>query len=155
MNPSNEAHPFESLRFDVLWRADIYFDVFDALARLSVVADEAGPTASQRDAFDQFRVAEHAIKPRVYEAVLAHYQSVVDDYRAQFQPEYLHLAPLVTDAADVRRLLTPEAVHIRELGPGEREVGLLFGCTWADSHGVGVRLVDGEVAQVGPQDECL
>jgi hypothetical protein len=155
MTSGDSPHPFDLLRFDVLWEARLYFDIFDQEARLSVRAEATGPEPWQRDAFDLFRRIEEHVKPRVYAEILAYYQSIIRDYRAQFSAEFLHLAPRVSSVEEVRRLITPEAVYIDDVRAEDGEVALLYDCTWDDSHGLGVRLAKGEVAEVGPQDICL
>jgi hypothetical protein len=152
---SSGEHPFDRLRFDILWETSAYFHIVDGERRLSVRAEESGPEPWQRRAFDAFVANERALKPRVFEALLEYYQSIVDEYRAMFSPDSLHLAPLISRVEDLHAVLAPEAVYIDDLEDERPGIGLLFDCTWDDSHGVGVRVLGDSVLEVGPQDICL
>lgn len=150
-----EVHAFDRLRFDVLWETQMYFDLFGCEARLSVRTDDTEPAPWQRIVFDVFMKHQAVLKPKVYAALLQHYQSIVDEYREMFSSEHLHLVPRISSVEELSRVITPEAVYIGDLHPEDPEVGVLFDCTWDISHGVGVRLRGDAVLEVGPQDICL
>ncbi len=152
---ARDKHPFERLQYDRLWQTTAWFDIFDQEARLTVRTDGARPERWQRLLFDEFVRRQGELKPMVYSAIMEYYRSIVDDYRDQFSPEFLHLAPHVSSAEEMRRLIRPEAAYIADLGEDDEEIGLLFQCTWDDSHGLGVRLERWRVDEVGPQDVCL
>jgi hypothetical protein len=95
------------------------------------------------------------LKPRVYQAILEYYQSIVDEYQEMFSPDFLHLAPDVATVGELHRVVTPEAVLVDDYDPAQPEIGLLFHCTWDDSHGLGVRVLGDTVLELGPQDICL
>jgi hypothetical protein len=148
-------HPFDRLTFDVLWETSAHFTIFGREARLSVRAEADGPEQWQRDAFDSFMANQELLRPVVLEALFRYYLSVAPEYRDMFSPESQHLVPVLTGVQDLDRVLTAEAVYIDDLDADEPEIGLLYDCTWDDSHGVGVRLRGQAVLEVGPQDICL
>jgi hypothetical protein len=43
----------------------------------------------------------------------------------------------------------------RSFGADQRVIGIAFDCRWDPGHGVGVRIVDEAVDEVGPQDIIL
>jgi hypothetical protein len=156
MTTDGDRHPFDLLVFDTLWEADgIFFEVFGRRARLSVYGEASGLEDWQREAFDAFWSRQRELKPAVEQAILAYYLSIADDYRDQFGAEFQHLVPAISSPEELHKVVTPEAVHIGDLDPKGREVDLLFDCSWDDSHGLAVRIIQGQVAEVGPQDICL
>jgi hypothetical protein len=105
--------------------------------------------------FDRFYVAQRELKPIIYKAIYDYYQVVAPEYRTRFGQEFAHLAPEVNDIAELRKILTPEAVFIPDIFPENEEIGLLFECTWEPEHGLGVKIEHGRVVEVGFQDVCL
>ncbi len=98
---------------------------------------------------------QDVLRPRLEEALLAYYQSIVAEFRTMFFPEFLDRVPLLTTYSELARLLEPEAVIVHDDIWPQGEIGLLFSCTWDPDHGVGVRVRDGEIIEVDTQDICL
>jgi hypothetical protein len=148
-------HPFDRLTHDVLWETSVYFDIFGREARLSVRAEDAGPEPWQREAFDSFMASQQLLKPGVLQAIFEYYESVAPEYRHRFSPDSQHLVPVLSGIQDLHQVITPEAVYVDDLDRDEPEIGLLYDCTWDDSHGVGVRVRGQALLEVGSQDICL
>jgi hypothetical protein len=151
------VHPFTALRrienMD-LWETEFYIDVFGSLGKLVVCADESGPSQRQREVFDRFIEAQGSLHAKIYDAIFAYYLGVVDDCQARFSPENLHMAPRITTADEVKALLRdPYLIHMDDIR--QEEVGLLSECIWEPEHGLGVRVLDRDVIEVGFQDICL
>ena len=149
------SHPFDNLKYDTIWETELYFDIFDANARLSLYAEEEGPEEWQKILFDNFYKAQNELKPKIYNAIYKYYQEVAHEYRNMLGSEALKFAPEVNDINGLRKLLTPDSVFIADVFPEKEEIGILFECTWEDEHGLGVRIEDGNIVEVGFQDVCL
>lgn len=64
--------------------------------------------------------------------------------------------PLVETTAQLMKMITLEGIvvpygDINE----ERDIGVLFSCTWDSENGLGVRLLNEEIADVGYQDVAI
>lgn len=150
MTPAS-AHPFDLLQFNGTWEHDLHLAVFGGVARLSVDADADGPERWQRLVFDQFMAVEAQLAPGVLAALSAYCASLIAGIQPRSSTD-LHSAETV---AALLAQLRPQAVHIGYVESVPWRVGLLYDCDWDPGHGLGVRIVDGRVAEVGSQDICL
>lgn len=64
--------------------------------------------------------------------------------------------PAIDKVEDITTMVSLEAVVIPYGNiHKERDIGLLFTCTWDPENGVGVRLLNERVAEVGYQDAVI
>lgn len=73
-------------------------------------------------------------------------------YDVAFNENY----PLVETTTQLMKMITLEGIvvpygDINE----ERDIGVLFSCTWDSENGLGLRLLDEEIADVGYQDVAI
>lgn len=111
--------------------------------------------SSQRDAFARFQQERGPCLKRVEAALLEHYASILPDVRRRLGEGCDASAPSVAEMRELARVLTPTHVIFPIVQQCGRTVGLLFDCTWDPELGVGVRLVDEAVQDVGTQDIVL
>ena len=65
--------------------------------------------------------------------------------------------PPIKTANDIVRYIKLIGIKIPYAGAfeGQRSVGLIFGCTWNEEFGVGIRLLNEEIYEIGFQDVAL
>ena len=148
-------HPFDTLTYDDIWETELYWDVFDSVAKLSLYGEEDSPESWQRDVFDDFFKNQGNLKPKIYDAIFEYYQSVAPEYRDRVGKNYSKYVPYIKSIDELKTLLEPDSVFISDLAPDRKEVGVLFECSWEPEHGLGVKIINGEIVEVGYQDICL
>ena len=69
------------------------------------------------------------------------------------EPEWFEHGPKAAKPDDLRFLLQLSSVYIHPAdAQGRGDIGLTFHCEWDDEHGIGVRIRDGKVVDVGYSD---
>jgi len=110
----------------------------------------------QRRSYVVFREEEAALLGRVERGMFEYYERIAPEVRHRLGDAADELAPTVASVQDLGGLVTLRSVLFpvdsRSTG---RSVCFLFDCTWDPELGVGVRVVDGEVEEIGTQDVAL
>jgi hypothetical protein len=147
------------LSWDLAWVRPLQCELFGARHTLQLVIvayDESPPLDIQRQAFAHFLQRAPSIVSEVETELLHYYLNNLEEWREQFGDTADQLAPYASSAADLSRLLRP--THLLVCDPfdsSDRIVGFLFDCSWDIEHGVGVKIVNEQVVEVGPQDILL
>lgn len=151
------AHPFDRvvLTCSGLWSTEVFLPLVHATVRFHIRAYGPGPALWQRAVFDDFMAGQDLLQPRLQEALLSYYLSIADEYREMLGPDGLTLAPELSTYSALHLLLEPQSLVIPSEVRPRGEVGVLYNCSWDPGHGVGVRVCDHAVVEVGPQDICL
>lgn len=116
---------------------------------------DEGIAESQRRAFASFDQDRSEILRRAELSLLDYYQRIDPEMRVGLETGAHGVAPLVSSVNELGGVLTPTEITFPDRPGQGRVVGLLFDCTWDPELGVGVKLVDERVAQVGTQDIVL
>jgi hypothetical protein len=146
------------LNYTDFWERTEEIDLFGRRYSVTIIfagEADAGLGESQRQAFAAFQRDRVGCLRRAEVALLEHYRRIHPDVSSQLGESADALAPAVSTAQDLARVLTPTEISFPPADGGRRVVGLLLDCTWDPELGVGVKLVDEEVKQVGTQDLVL
>jgi len=157
----------ESIRDEVVgeltfrdgWERQDSIRLFDKVHDITVVFEgEPGERIddSQRKAYSAFDSDRDVCFRRAEQALLEYYQGISAEVRMRLGETADQLAPLVAVVADLSSIMTPTHVSFPLDFPDDgRVMGLILDCTWDPGRGVGVRLVDERVREVGTQDVIL
>jgi hypothetical protein len=143
---------FGELDFNGGWVREIEVAFLGVKSSVEVIVegndDDETIFDEQRDAFQQ--LPEAIVKAEG--AALAHYQSVTEDFRAQFGEQADIKMPRIQTQSELAKLVKLTGIVFpMVLDRGEVTVGFLLECSWDPEHGLGVRIVNGE-SEVGTQD---
>ena len=151
---------FGEISYDLYWIGEQKIKIFEQEKTiiLSIDGSEEGEfQEAQKDAYKNFIHNMNDIIRKVEDALFDSYQEVYIDYREMFNSEEVDkLVPIIKDKRELANLMSPTQLIIRRVRKnGIRRVGLLFDCTWEIEHGVGVKIENEEVTEVGFQDIIL
>ncbi|MDQ0395039.1 DUF6985 domain-containing protein [Labrys monachus] len=149
---------FGKLWWDGLsWKREYDAFIFGEDRTVILVVDEdSGPTAAQQEIFVKFyRHKDQCIRD-IERSIYAYYLSILDEKRADLGDVADEEMPIVSNINELGALVPLEQIVIKDPYYGDDKIiALLFGCTWDDSHGLGVKLTDNKVTDVGQQDIVL
>ncbi|MDQ0393182.1 DUF6985 domain-containing protein [Labrys monachus] len=121
-----------------------------------LVDNDDKPTHQQQEIFIKFdRHKEKCIKD-IEKSIYAYYLSILEETRSDLGDVANEEMPIVSNINELGALVPLEKIIIRDPYYYEANImGFMFGCTWDDSHGLGVELTDNKVTGVGQQDIVL
>lgn len=151
---------FGRLMFDGFWSKPYVISLFEAEVELGVriqCGRDEEIESSQRMAFEQFEANKERIIGEAENAILDYYRETAPIYREMFgETDSGRRVPPVEVVVDLRDVLTPLYLWFPwNFTENELNVGIVFDCTWDPGHGLAVKIVNGEVAEVGSQDIVL
>lgn len=143
------------------WRGKITIEMFNLEKEilLSVDAHEnADFSAIQREAFRNFIEDMNHIMNEAEKEVYEYYSENVDEYREMLgdESEADKIAPEINSLSDLAELVTPTELIVRRARKnGKRRLGLLCDVSWNIEDGLGIKIEDEVVEEVGYQDIVL
>jgi hypothetical protein len=118
-------------------------------------APNSPPMAEQVKAFQYLMDHDTAISNSVLQGILREYPRMQDQYGYD-DNQAQELMPDIASAKDLCTLIGLSNVHVLPVAKdGVAYVGLEFGCTWDDEHGLGVMTYKDRVIQVGGADTAF
>jgi predicted DNA-binding WGR domain protein len=139
---------------DSLWERTIELTIFGQVRELQLAVNgnyAEGFDTIQQDAYKRFTRKHKSLLRAAEKALFDYYQENCEDYRDQFEEFADEWAPIVETRSEFARIVEPSSLCF-PWATSSRTVGLLLECTWDTSHGLAVKFVDEEVAEVGSQD---
>jgi hypothetical protein len=110
------------------------------------------PSESQRAAFAYLVERWQNVFSSVLEALLPYYQRIRPRYLDFLEEDAEQLMPELADAKKLGPLIDIRQVFIHPAPKDGVCVGLLFGCTWDEEHGLGVIVHLDQVMEIGGAD---
>lgn len=90
----------------------------------------------------------------VEEKIFSYYLSEVEELRNMYEEQADEVAPLINDKNELGALVSLFAIVIPK-DDKFSEIDMLFECTWDIDGGVGVRIINGVVQEVGTQHVAI
>lgn len=150
---------FGDIRYEYLWIGKYTINLFgnENEGLLNISGEEIGEfDENQIEAFKMFELNRIKLVKKIEEAVYRYYLDVNEEYRDRYGEEADEYAPQIESIEELSYLITFEALNLPySFVENERIVGILFKSKWEIEHGVAVKLVNEEVAEVGYQDIVL
>lgn len=141
---------FGEMEFDVFWNGHASLDHFGGDLAIEIEAGNQGPTDKHRGVFTALVEIQVNLKSQIEEKVFEYYNSIRESYREAYDPDYVDQdVPIIEDSNKVWSLLNSFYIHIPEQEGNSWVVLLLWECSWDIEHGLGVKVIDGEVVDVG------
>ena len=148
---------FGELEFDYIWSRDIIVDFFGKENKLTLMVkgDEDGE-------FEEEQYAAYKSLMQNWEQLQQNFlQSILDYYKQKrhrlgYEAEPSEDYPLIETKEQLLETINLEGIVVSYAGSYEgRDIGILFSCTWDRENGVGLRLVNEEIIDVGYQDIAI
>ena len=148
---------FGEIEFDYTWSRDeeIMFNDKKENIVLLIAGDEDGEfEEGQYEAYTSLKNKWDTIQKNILSAILEYYKTIREElgYDVEENADY----PDIDDENELLKHITLVGIKVpyAELYGG-RSIGLSFDCTWDEENGVGIRLSDEEVIEVGLQDIAI
>ena len=90
----------------------------------------------------------------IEEKIFSYYLSEVEEFRNIYEEQADQVAPLIDDKNELGALVSLFAIIIPENNKSS-EIDMLFECTWDIDGGIGVRIINGVVQEVGTQHVAI
>ncbi|NBJ71719.1 MULTISPECIES: hypothetical protein [Clostridia] len=143
------------------WRGEMTIKMFNVERKilLSVDAHEDADFSNiQKDAFRNFIQDMNHIMSEAEKEVFEYYSENVDEYREMLEDESQanKVAPKIDSLTGLTELVKPTELIVRRVRKnGKRRLGLLCDVSWDIEDGLGIKIEDEVVEEVGYQDIVL
>ena len=148
---------FGELEYEYGWVKDttIYFFRKEIEIALLIDGEEDGKfDEEQYRAYQSLMQNWYRLQQTFLQPILDYYQQKRHDlgYDIEFNGNY----PLVETSDQLIKMITLEGIVVPygDILEG-RDIGILFNCTWDVENGLGIRLIDENVTDVGCQDVAI
>lgn len=152
-----DMEPFPRLKWDGDCWTGGEVDLISGDAGLTIFPPEDSltfmPTEAQRETMAYHLEHGDVIQSAVLAALLPHYESLRPRYVTFLGREADNLMPVTQSPRDLLPLIDLRQMYLHPwTEDGAAYVGLLFGCTWDQEHGLGVILARDRVIEIGGAD---
>lgn len=143
------------------WRGKATIRMFDLEKEIlvSIDAHESADFSNvQREAFLNFIQNMKNIINEAEEQVYDYYSDNYEEYREMLgnKSEADNFAPKIESTSDIKKLVRPTELIVRRVRRnGKRRLGLLCDVSWDIENGLGIKIEDEIVEEVGYQDIVL
>lgn len=151
---------FGEIEYSNGWVKNIQLSIFGEKRNIEVIIDEDEDAEFEKIQIDSYIEFFSNIQKRIDDAENAtfiHYQSIVLEYREQFDSEAdkNEFAPIITNKKELDSMITPKQIMFPLIFDDKREAGFVCDCSWEIEHGLGIKFENEEVVEVGFQDILL
>lgn len=152
---------FGSLTYDYGYEGKTSVDLFGISWEIMVQinADEKVITDSQRNAYRKFLENESEVLNDVENSIFEYYEKVFESYRVQVSDlaQKDRIAPKINNKRELARIVEPVSLIIDYDFENKKpqRIGFIMETSWDPSHGLGVRIENNKVVEVGLQDVIL
>ncbi|MGE7184007.1 DUF6985 domain-containing protein [Peribacillus sp. NPDC006672] len=143
------------------WRGKTTILMFDMDIEIILSVDgheDANFSNIQREAFRNFKNETKNIMDEVEMQIYEYYSENFEEYREMLgnKSEADKIAPKIDSILALKRLVKPTELIVRRVrNNGKRRLGLLCDVTWDIEDGLGIKIEDEVVEEVGYQDIVL
>ncbi|SFR78470.1 DUF6985 domain-containing protein [Anaeromicropila populeti] len=153
-----EDKTFGTLEYDLYWEGSMKINMFEKEYSiiLSIDGEDDGDFQDmQRQAFEKLKEKEQEIVSKMEESIFEYYQSICPERRSILDPDVIdEVVPVITEKKELYSMVWPSQLILREMEE-DRELAFLFDCNWDIDLGVGIRMINEEIDEVGTQDIVL
>lgn len=148
---------FGELGYDYIWSKDTTMNYFGVKTPISLIieGDEDGVfDDEQYSAYQSLMENWEEIQQNLLQPILNYYLQKRHElgYDIAFNESY----PFVYTTEQLKKMITLDSIVVSygDLNK-ERDIGILFSSTWDSENGLGIRLLDEKVVDVGYQDVAI
>jgi len=148
---------FGELEYDYIWSKDTTINFLGKVVEIDLIVkgDEDGEfEEDQYKAYQSLMKNWDQLHQSFLQPILEYYQEKRHElgYDIAFDENY----PLVETTDKLLEMISLDSIVVPYAGIYEgRDMGVLFQCTWDVENGIGLRLLDEEVTEVGYQDVAI
>lgn len=150
---------FGEIKFDEFWVKNYKLELYSRLDEGSLVIDGESDDKIELLQIEAYRLFDENLLNILIESrkmLFDYYQENCDEYRTNYGDVADDYAPIIKDEMEMDKLLNFESVYVPyQFNEDELEIGILFQSKWEIEHGIAVRIINGQVHEVGYQDIVL
>ena len=150
---------FGELSYDYLWEGKTKIKLYGTEYNLSLNIDgeeDDEIRQIQRESFIYYKKNENDIAKQIEEGIYNYYKSIYKYIRERNDVNISEKVPDVINYLDMKKLIKPITFCIPYLDDDEnREIDILFECTWDFDLGMGVRIRNEKITKIGVQNDVL
>ncbi len=150
---------FGKIIYNTYWNRayNVFFLGKEVMVTLVIDGDEDGEfEPSQVLAFQYFDKNKSILMKAVEEMLFKNYKETYKENRMRYTDNADEVLPEISSANQLSEVISITKVIISETFDEEsKEVGLMFDASWEPELGIGVKIINGDVAEVGTQDIIL
>jgi hypothetical protein len=148
---------FGELEYDFVWSKDTSINFFGHEVEIALIVkgDEDGK-------FDEKQYVAYTALMQNWEQLQQSFlQSILDYYKQELKElgydiEANESYPLVETANEILEMISLDGIVVPYAGIFDgRDIGITFNCTWDTENGLGIRLLNEKVTEVGYQDVAI
>ncbi|MEK8212699.1 DUF6985 domain-containing protein [Paenibacillus sp. FSL L8-0463] len=148
---------FGELEYNYTWAKDTTIHFFGKETEITLMIDgeEDGKfDEDQYTAYQSLMQNWQQLQQSFLQPILDYYQQ--KRYELGYDMEFNEYYPLVETTSQLLEMITLVGIVVSYAGIYEgRDIGILFDCTWDAENGVGIRLLNEKVIEVGYQDVAI
>jgi hypothetical protein len=148
---------FGELEYNYTWSKDITIEFCGKEYEIALMVDgdeDGNFYTEQYEAYTSFMQNWNQIQQNILQPILDYYMEKRHElgYDTGFNENY----PLIETTEQLLEKIRLVGIVVSYPGSFEgRDIGLTFDCTWDEENGVGLRLIDEKVDEVGYQDVAI
>lgn len=146
---------FGELIFKYGWRKKEILNLFNLEKEVILVvsgSEEYKILETQRQVFLDLK--KENLKKDIEKAIYEYYLSICEEYREMWEDEADEQALLIKNISEMGKLINPIEIVVQRVN-GIREIGIVFECSWDIDSGVGIRIENKKIIEVGEQRVAL
>lgn len=148
---------FGTLEYDFVWSKDTRINFLGNEVEIALMVD-----GEEDGKFDEEQYTAYQSLMRNWEQLQRSFLQPILDYYQQkryelgYDIEFNEYYPLVETTVQLFEMITLDGIVV-SYGDiyEERDIGILFNCTWDTENGVGIRLLNEKITEVGYQDVAI
>ncbi|KEQ12244.1 hypothetical protein GZ78_27855 [Endozoicomonas numazuensis] len=150
---------FGRIVYDLYWKRSYTLSFLNKDRDITLVidGDEDGDFEdSQYKAFQNFEAIKTSLIPDVEDNLFKYYLANISENRDKFGIQSDKMAPLIFNKEGLDTLLDlKQVVVIESFDSNDLNIGLVFDAKWEPELGIGVKLINGKLVEIGYQDIVL
>lgn len=148
---------FGELVFNYIWSKDMTINFFGKETNITLIVkgDEDGEfEKEQYEAYNSLMQNWEQLQQYFLQSILDYYKQ--RRHRLGYDIELNENYPLIETKEQLLERISLDGIVVSYAGSFEgRDMGILFNCTWDKENGLGLRLVNEEIIEVGYQDVAI
>ncbi|WP_397540320.1 DUF2004 domain-containing protein [Rummeliibacillus pycnus] len=148
---------FGELEYDFVWSKDTSINFLGHEVEIALMVNGAEDGKYDKEQY----VAYTSLMQNWEQLQQSFLQSILDYYKQERQDlgydiEVNENYPLVKTTNEILEMISLDGIVVPYAGAFDgRDIGLTFNCTWDIENGLGIRLLNEKVAEVGYQDVAI
>lgn len=148
---------FGLLEYDYVWSKDMFINFFNNKVEITLLVkgDEEGQfDEEQYEAYTTLMKKWQSLQTEILQSILNYYKQERQElgYDIEVNEDY----PLIETTDQILEKINLDGIVVQyeDIFEG-RDIGLIFGCTWDSENGLGLRLINEKIIEVGYQDVAI